>query len=447
SIGDTDISDSTNKVKYVASTRTISSLSGSWYLYLVIPDSFEPEPPVKEPIQVFAKDKELVTMEYFLEHGGGDATDYVTYSSDAFETLATHTYEIDEYTQDEVDAMFSETPEELEELSKIINDQIKSKFKLWSSLKISDEIAQAIIDSNAYADGLIGSISSISLEVVQSLPAQGASNIIYILQLSDKNTLNVFSNGSWVEVGNLDVDFSDYYNKTTIDEKLDLKADKDSVLTPDDVKQDLSDPNGTDVLSTFGVNKTINSMKESQQGLVQATMSFAGSSITALETKVVNKIFNIGTIVLVTLNTSISQMGWYTGEFGNVRGFRNAKDNGWTAGTKLLCTVKKLTDGDDIVYFDVIDSIATVETAAKKSIVHQSVATGSSITLDNDCVALLVDWWNSEIKTTSLVSIIPKRDMPKWYLGTSDREYISISGNTFTSHCSTGIYIHVVEIF
>lgn len=198
-----------------------------------------------------------------VEGGGGDLSNYISYTSEAFETLSTHTYEIDEYTQDEVDAMFSETAEELAELSAIIADSLKSKFKLWSSQKVADEIAAAVIESNAYADGLIGEISSISLEVVQSLPAQGASNIIYILQLSDKNTLNVYSNGAWVEVGNLNVDFSDYYNKTKVDELLAAKADADNVVSADNVKQDLSDPNGDDVLSTFGVNKIISDINNS----------------------------------------------------------------------------------------------------------------------------------------------------------------------------------------
>ena len=76
-------------------------------------------------------------------------------------------------------------------------------------------------------------------------------------------------------------------------------------------------------------------------------------------------------------------------------------------------------------------------------VVHRN----ETFTLDNDCVALLVDWWSSNPKDTSLVSIIPKQDIQKWYIGTSSSEYVTISGNTFTSHCGTGIYLHVVEIF
>lgn len=213
---------------------------------------------VSTNMTVYSKNIELATKQFVLDVAMGDIKDdYIAYDSQPYEMLSSHTYNISEYAKEEVNAMFSETPEELEELSQIIADNLKSKYKLWSSQKTSDEIAQAILESHAYADGLIGSISSISLEVVKTLPSMGESNIIYILQQADKNTLNVYSNDSWVEVGDLDVDFSDYYNRTTIDDKLKNKADKDSVLTPDDVVQNLDNPNGTDVLSTFGTNEII----------------------------------------------------------------------------------------------------------------------------------------------------------------------------------------------
>lgn len=170
---------------------------------------------------------------------------------DILQLIANNTYNWQEYTDTEISDILEISDEQAIELSKIINDNVKSNIKLWSSNKVDTEIQNAIIEANKYADELIGQISSISLEYVTSLPTTDIkSNVIYILQ-GTPNTLNVYntSTSAFVTVGDLDLDLSQYYTKTEIDTLLADKADKDSVVTSDDIITDTTQATGANVLA------------------------------------------------------------------------------------------------------------------------------------------------------------------------------------------------------
>ena len=66
--------------------------------------------------------------------------------ADVLQVVAENVYKNEEYTADEVDNMFDGTSEELAYYSSLINDNLVSENRLYSSKKITDEIAKAIIE-------------------------------------------------------------------------------------------------------------------------------------------------------------------------------------------------------------------------------------------------------------------------------------------------------------
>ena len=131
---------------------------------------------------------------------------------------------------------------------------------MHSSKQIADDIAQSILEANEYTDSLLKNIASIKLKYVTSLPTSDISeNTIYILKASDsssKDTLNLYNaTDGWTSIGDFNISLDDYYDKTEIDTKMDLKANKTEVVANDKIVQTLdSTTNSSDtVLSTSGL--------------------------------------------------------------------------------------------------------------------------------------------------------------------------------------------------
>ena len=160
------------------------------------------------------------------------------------QTIADKIYDLVPYDSTEISEILEISDEEAMELVKIINDNVIANNKIWSSNKTNNEIQNAIIEANKYADELIGQISSISLEYVTSLPTTDIkSNVIYILQ-GTPNTLNVYntSTSAFVTVGDLDLESAmnnivstmkafniEAENSVEIVDKLDLVGNKFAV--------------------------------------------------------------------------------------------------------------------------------------------------------------------------------------------------------------------------
>lgn len=71
--------------------------------------------------------------------------------------------------------------------------------------------------------GEIGKLKTIELSVVESLPAEGASNVIYLVA-EDKFSGNyvewIYVNGAWERIGTTAADLAQYYTKSEIDTKV-----------------------------------------------------------------------------------------------------------------------------------------------------------------------------------------------------------------------------------
>ena len=180
------------------------------------------------------------------------------------EIVNNYCYNLEYFTPTDIEGFFDGTQQEIDYYSSLIKDDVVSKNFLHSSKQIADDIAQSILEANEYTDSLLKNISSIQLEwCATNLPTTGENNKIYILPVTSGsgstkvNTLNIWNNTSndWVSIGNLEIDITQFYNKTEIDTKMDLKANKTEVVANDKIVQTLdSATNSSDtVLSTSGL--------------------------------------------------------------------------------------------------------------------------------------------------------------------------------------------------
>ena len=167
------------------------------------------------------------------------------------EVVAENIQEIIPYEDNEVDAMFDATSQEIDYYSSLISDVV-SENRLWSSKKISEEIAKSILESNEYSDNLISNLSSINLKYVESLPDTGDSSTIYILKSAseaDPDTLNLFDGTQWVTIGNFEIDMANYVTTDAMNTALSDKANDNEVVKVSDILTDTTGASNNNVLS------------------------------------------------------------------------------------------------------------------------------------------------------------------------------------------------------
>ena len=177
-------------------------------------------------------------------------------TQDILQAVVEHVYDYEEYSDEFISDLFQLTPEEAKSISEIINDEVVSKYKLWSSQGTTNKINEAKLECQNYSNELIKDLSSISLEWCEtSLPAIGEVNKIYVLPVisggKTVNTLNIWNSttSTYVTIGNLEIDLTTLYTKSEIDTMLADYAKKTEVLSIDNVITDTSKATGTNVLS------------------------------------------------------------------------------------------------------------------------------------------------------------------------------------------------------
>ena len=165
--------------------------------------------------------------------------------------LSDYIYDETDYTETEVDGFFDGTKEQIEYYSSLINDQSESSLRLWSSSKVKESIATAILESNEYSDNLISNLSSINLKYVESLPDTGDSSTIYILKSTDSNpdTLNLFDGTQWVTIGNFEIDMANYVTTDDMNTELGKKANDNEVVKVSNILTDTTGASNNNVLS------------------------------------------------------------------------------------------------------------------------------------------------------------------------------------------------------
>ena len=105
-------------------------------------------------------------------------------------------------------------------------------------------------------EDLIGSTVGVTIEIVEQLPTEGQSNVIYFLPTETEGVYSqyIYSNNSWILIGSTTVDLSNYYTKAQVDT---LLTGKQNVLTIDAFPTALSN----NPVASGGVYSAISSMQ------------------------------------------------------------------------------------------------------------------------------------------------------------------------------------------
>lgn len=193
------------------------------------------------------------------------------------EIVNNYCWNLEYFTPTEIEGFFDGSQQEIDYYSSLIKDDVVSKNFLHSSKQIADDIAKSILEANEYTDSLLKNISSIKLEYVTELPTSDISeSTIYILKSTDgtsNDTLNLYNTtNGWTEIGDFTIDLTNYIDRTTYDTDMALKANKTEVLTPDDIKTDITatDLTNGDLLGAKVVKDAIDS-KANDSDVVKKT--------------------------------------------------------------------------------------------------------------------------------------------------------------------------------
>lgn len=122
-----------------------------------------------------------------------------------------------------------------------------------------------------YVNQAVGSVTTVSFQVVESLPSTGESNIIYLVPSTSSSEQNIYDeyiyvNSAWEKIGSTSVDLSQYVTNTQLNTTLESYATTANVTSQLSTKQDTL-VSGTNI-------KTING--ESVLGSGDLTISGGG---------------------------------------------------------------------------------------------------------------------------------------------------------------------------
>ena len=121
------------------------------------------------------------------------------------------------------------TKTDIETISSIILDSEVRLDKTYSSSKIYSSIQDAIDTSKDYTLSELGKMSGASYKVVTATNEMTDEKIIYLLDNGTTFDMYIVDNGTPTKIGDTDVDLSDYYTKTEVDNDFLKKTDATSI--------------------------------------------------------------------------------------------------------------------------------------------------------------------------------------------------------------------------
>ena len=121
------------------------------------------------------------------------------------------------------------TKTDIETISSIILDSEVRLDKTYSSSKIYTDIQDAIDTSKAYTLSELGKMIGASYKVVTATSDMTDEKIIYLLNNGTTFDMYIVDNGTPTKIGDTDVDLSDYYTKTEVDNDFLKKTDATSI--------------------------------------------------------------------------------------------------------------------------------------------------------------------------------------------------------------------------
>ena len=87
---------------------------------------------------------------------------------DTIQIIADNIFEFESYSDESIAELFDLTSEEAEKVSQLINDEVISKYKIWSSYGTNEVIKSAVSEANDYTDNRLSNLASISLKYTKT---------------------------------------------------------------------------------------------------------------------------------------------------------------------------------------------------------------------------------------------------------------------------------------
>ena len=136
--------------------------------------------------------------------------------------------DVKEYTEADILEMLNLSEVELDILSNLIDDDNISLSKTFSSSKIFQGLQEMLEEGKRFTLSAIATKIGSSYKVVNSISQMIDTNYIYLLGTSTGYDMYIVDDGGRaVQIGDTQIDLSDYYNKTQVDDKFVTKADAD----------------------------------------------------------------------------------------------------------------------------------------------------------------------------------------------------------------------------
>ena len=123
----------------------------------------------------------------------------------------------DELSKEDVERLLGLTKEENEAMSDLILDTEVRLDKTYSSSKIYSSIQDAIDTSKAYTLSELGKMSGASYKVVTATNEMTDEKIIYLLDNGTTFDMYIVESGIPTKIGDTNIDLSEYYTKTEVD--------------------------------------------------------------------------------------------------------------------------------------------------------------------------------------------------------------------------------------
>ena len=263
------------------------------------------------------------------------------------------------------------------------------------NVEIGDQLKSSIIDNLTSSDtekALSDNLANLQIAVVDTLPATGESNIIYLIKKvgtgTDIHDEYVYVEGNWEKIGTTDVDLSNYYTKTQVDsikDTLDNKISNNTLsianittngsITPESLK---IQKNGVDLLDAWNGSK---------EGVANIVVPTSLSELNATKDDIVE------ILGYIPADSAQAGMGDVTGPVtavdGNLVAFdkdgKHIKDSQYNVGSFAVKnhthTVSQITDFPEIP--DPITVDDTLSTTSTNPVQNKVVATALNNKVNN----------------------------------------------------------------
>ena len=153
--------------------------------------------------------------------------------------------DVKEYTEADILEMLNLSEVELDILSNLIDDDNISLSKTFSSSKIFQGLQEMLEEGKRFTLSAVATKIGSSYKIATSISQMIDANYIYLLSTSTGYDMYIVDDGGRaVKIGDTQIDLSDYYDKTQVDDKFVTKADADgkyATITTVDGKVDKTD--------------------------------------------------------------------------------------------------------------------------------------------------------------------------------------------------------------